>query len=34
MPDNAGGNLVIKRPWPAMSRTIWGDNDRYVRTYW
>jgi acetyl-CoA synthetase len=29
-----GGILVIKRPWPAMIRTIWGDPDRYVKTYW
>src|SRR6266850_2429416 len=29
-----GGILVIKRPWPAMLRTIWGDLDRYVKTYW
>jgi acetyl-CoA synthetase len=29
-----GGILVIKRPWPAMLRTIWGDPDRYVKTYW
>jgi acetyl-CoA synthetase len=34
VPANTGGNLVIKRPWPAMSRSIWGDPDRYVRTYW
>ncbi|HEU5344096.1 MAG TPA: acetate--CoA ligase [Ktedonobacterales bacterium] len=34
VPANTGGNLVIKRPWPAMSRRIWGDPDRYVRTYW
>jgi len=34
VPPNTGGNLVIRRPWPAMSRTIWGDPDRYVRTYW
>src|SRR5260370_3065265 len=34
VPPNTGGNLVIKRPWPAMSRTIWGDPDRYVATYW
>jgi acetyl-CoA synthetase len=34
VPANTGGNLVIRRPWPAMSRTIWGDADRYVRTYW
>jgi acetyl-CoA synthetase len=32
-PD-AGGYLVIKRPWPSMLRTIWGDNARYVSTYW
>src|SRR5229473_7383100 len=30
----AGGYLVIKRPWPSMLRTIWGDNDRYLKTYW
>ncbi len=29
-----GGYLVIRKPWPAMLRTIWGDNDRYVETYW
>ena len=29
-----GGFLAITRPWPAMLRTIWGDHDRYVRTYW
>ncbi|MEO7001024.1 MAG: acetate--CoA ligase [Ktedonobacterales bacterium] len=34
VPVNTGGNLVIKRPWPGMSRTIWGDPDRYFRTYW
>ncbi len=32
-PDH-GGYLVIRRPWPSMLRTIWGDNDRYVETYW
>jgi acetyl-CoA synthetase len=31
---NAGGYLVIRRPWPSMLRTIWGDNDRYISTYW
>jgi acetyl-CoA synthetase len=30
----AGGNLVIKKPWPSMLRTIWGDNERYIKTYW
>jgi acetyl-CoA synthetase len=29
-----GGYLVITRPWPAMLRTIWGDNERYIKTYW
>jgi acetyl-CoA synthetase len=28
-----GGILVIKRPWPAMLRTIWGDPERYKKTY-
>jgi acetyl-CoA synthetase len=30
----AGGYLVIKRPWPSMLRTIWRDNERYLETYW
>ena len=34
VPPNSGGNLVLTRPWPAMSRTIWGDPARYVATYW
>src|SRR3954464_1583964 len=29
-----GGILVIKRPWPSMLRTIWGDPERYKKTYW
>ena len=29
-----GGYLAITRPWPAMLRTIWGDDQRYVDTYW
>ena len=31
---NQGGYLVIKRPWPSMLRTIWGDDDRYKQQYW
>ena len=31
---NQGGYLVIKRPWPAMLRTIWGDDERYREQYW
>ena len=29
-----GGYLVVKKPWPSMLRTIWGDNQRYLDTYW
>jgi len=29
-----GGMLVIKRPWPAMIRTIWGDPERYKKSYY
>ena len=32
-PDQ-GGYLVIKKPWPFMLRTIWGDDERYRKTYW
>jgi len=31
---NQGGFLVIKRPWPSMMRTIYGDPERYKRQYW
>jgi len=31
---NEEGYLVLKRPWPAMLRTIYGDPDRYVMQYW
>jgi acetyl-CoA synthetase len=34
VPLGGGGYLVIKRPWPAMARTIWGDSERYRKTYW
>ncbi|HZF67522.1 MAG TPA: acetate--CoA ligase [Gemmatirosa sp.] len=30
---SGGGLLAITRPWPAMARTIWGDDQRYVDTY-
>ncbi|MBB5234938.1 acetate--CoA ligase [Deinococcus budaensis] len=32
-PDD-GGLLVIKRPWPSMLRTIYGDDERYRKSYW
>lgn len=28
------GFLVVREPWPSMMRTIWGDDDRFVQTYW
>src|SRR5579884_1401400 len=32
--DNREGFLVIRRPWPSMARTIWGDPQRYEQQYW
>ena len=34
VPNGGGGFLVIKEPWPSMLRTIWGDDERYIKTYW
>jgi acetyl-CoA synthetase len=34
VPNGSGGYLVLKEPWPAMLRTIWGDDDRFRDTYW
>ncbi|HEX6137804.1 MAG TPA: acetate--CoA ligase [Casimicrobiaceae bacterium] len=34
VPNGQGGMLVIKRPWPAMIRTIWGDPERYGKSYY
>jgi acetyl-CoA synthetase len=31
---NVGGKLIIRRPWPAMLRTIYGDKERYKKQYW
>ena len=31
---NEGGKLVIRKPWPSMQRTIYGDKKRYRDTYW
>jgi acetyl-CoA synthetase len=30
---NEGGKLCIKKPWPGMMRTMWGDHDRFIETY-
>ena len=32
--DNEGGYLVIKHPWPGMMRTVFGDPDRFRKSYW
>jgi acetyl-CoA synthetase len=32
--EQGQGLLVLKRPWPAMLRTLYGDDERYVETYW
>jgi acetyl-CoA synthetase len=34
VPDGSGGYLVMRRPWPAMLRTVWGDPERYKANYW
>jgi acetyl-CoA synthetase len=34
VPPGHGGLLVIRRPWPYMARTIYGDPERYAQTYW
>ena len=34
LPNGQGGILVIKRPWPSMIRTIWGDPDRFKKSYY
>ncbi|MER5325716.1 acetate--CoA ligase [Streptosporangium roseum] len=32
--NGGGGFLVLREPWPSMLRTIWGDDQRYIDTYW
>jgi acetyl-CoA synthetase len=34
VPNGQGGILVVKKPWPSMIRTIWGDPDRFVKSYY
>jgi len=34
VPLGGGGYLVLERPWPSMLRTIYGDDQRYIDTYW
>ncbi|MHA1962309.1 MAG: acetate--CoA ligase [Candidatus Thorarchaeota archaeon] len=32
--DNEGGYLCIKKPWPGLMRTVYGDHERFIQTYW
>ena len=34
VPRNSGGKLIITQPWPSMLRTLWGDDERYLKAYW
>ena len=34
VPNGSGGYLTLTEPWPSMLRTIWGDDQRYIDTYW
>jgi acetyl-CoA synthetase len=34
VPDGGGGYLAVRDPWPSMLRTIWGDDQRFIDTYW
>jgi acetyl-CoA synthetase len=34
VPPGGGGYLVIRKPWPAMTRGIYGDEKRFIETYW
>jgi acetyl-CoA synthetase len=34
VPKGSGGLLIVRKPWPSMARTVYGDPDRYQQTYW
>jgi len=34
VPKGGGGRLFLKHPWPSMLRTLWGDDERFKKTYW
>ena len=34
VPAESGGFLIVRKPWPAMMRTIYGDDERYKQAYW
>ena len=34
VPPGGEGYLVVRKPWPSMFRTLWGDPERFIETYW
>jgi acetyl-CoA synthetase len=34
VPAGHGGLLIVRKPWPSMARTVYGDPERYQKTYW
>jgi acetyl-CoA synthetase len=34
VPKGSGGLLIVRKPWPSMARTVYGDPERYQQTYW
>ena len=34
VPNGSSGYLVVTEPWPAMLRTLWGDDEQFIATYW
>ncbi|HMG84781.1 MAG TPA: acetate--CoA ligase [Terracidiphilus sp.] len=34
VPAGSGGLLIIRKPWPSMARTVYGDPERFQKTYW
>jgi acetyl-CoA synthetase len=34
VPPGSGGKLIVRKPWPSMLRTIYGDKERYKKQYW
>ena len=34
VPDGQKGILIVRKPWPSMLRTLWGNDERYKQVYW
>jgi acetyl-CoA synthetase len=34
VPRGSGGRLFLAKPWPSMLRTLWGDDERFMKQYW